>query len=264
MEILINELSLTGQFLSISNFVENALKSFLAVLKELDRNNDVVLKKQNFWNCKITNNTILHSLVSQRSFETERIKLLFKNLSEPYWETSQKHNAADIFEYNENNIVGTSLAETCERDKIVISFAHFDFSSVKLRVLKNQQVMIIDNLFDKWHYSDVAYQRGQMTKCEYFDRKFKAGKIILLENEYRFIRTSIDTNQSHGETIYKEIKTEDGKNTERYWYLDNFHTQHEENKHYEVFNAQGNHIGEANLDGKIDTSKKDNAKTITI
>jgi predicted ATPase len=53
--------------------------------------------------------------------------------------------------------------------------------------------------------------------------------------------------------VYKEISTN------RYWYLDNLHKDH-----YEVFNAMGEHIGVANLQGEIDTSKREKGRRITV
>lgn len=57
----------------------------------------------------------------------------------------------------------------------------------------------------------------------------------------------------HGEPVYRE------KSTNHYWYWDNFH-----NYHYEVFDSKGKHLGEANLDGELDTSKNDKTKTISF
>ena len=56
-----------------------------------------------------------------------------------------------------------------------------------------------------------------------------------------------------GKNVYKE------KKNDRYWYLDNLHKNH-----YEVFDNTGIHLGEANLEGELDTTKKDKNKTITI
>ena len=56
-----------------------------------------------------------------------------------------------------------------------------------------------------------------------------------------------------GKNVYKE------KKNNRYWYLDNLHKNH-----YEVFDNTGIHLGEANLEGELDTTKKDKNKTITI
>lgn len=73
-----------------------------------------------------------------------------------------------------------------------------------------------------------------------------------LKNKTKFERT----NQKHvKQRIYKEITTGN------YWYYDFFHDTNK--KHYEVFNAQGVHLGEANTEGTLDTTKADNLKRIT-
>lgn len=60
----------------------------------------------------------------------------------------------------------------------------------------------------------------------------------------------------HKERIYRE------KTTGYHWYFDFFHR---ENKiHYEVFDAGGDHLGEADKDGKMVSETKDNNKSISI
>lgn len=71
-----------------------------------------------------------------------------------------------------------------------------------------------------------------------------------LENNADYEKTKLNV---QGKAVYKEKK----KN--RYWYLDNLHKNH-----YEVFDNTGIHLGEANLEGELDTSKKDKNKTITL
>ena len=71
-----------------------------------------------------------------------------------------------------------------------------------------------------------------------------------LLNRQRFTRTHL---VEQGKTVYKEVSTN------RYWYLDNLHKDH-----YEVFNAQGEHIGIANLQGEINNSKKEKGRTISL
>lgn len=64
------------------------------------------------------------------------------------------------------------------------------------------------------------------------------------------------TNQKHiKQRIYKEITTGN------FWYYDFFHDTNK--KHFEVFNAQGVHLGEANTSGTLDETKADNQKRIT-
>jgi 5'(3')-deoxyribonucleotidase len=71
-----------------------------------------------------------------------------------------------------------------------------------------------------------------------------------LLNRQRFTKTHL---VEQGKTVYKEISTHYD------WYLDNLHKDH-----YEVFNAKGEHIGIANFQGQIDTSKKEKGRRITV
>jgi hypothetical protein len=59
--------------------------------------------------------------------------------------------------------------------------------------------------------------------------------------------------QIQGAKVYKE------KGENRYWYLDMLHKTH-----YEVFDHTGKHLGEADMDGKIDFSQGDKNKTINL
>jgi hypothetical protein len=71
-----------------------------------------------------------------------------------------------------------------------------------------------------------------------------------LLNRQRFTRTHL---VEQGKTVYKEVSTH------CYWYLDNLHKDH-----YEVFNALGEHIGIANLQGEFDRSKKEKGRRISV
>ena len=54
--------------------------------------------------------------------------------------------------------------------------------------------------------------------------------------------------------IYKNLSSGD------YWYYDYFHKDNKE--HFEVFDSTGHHKGEANMNGVIDTTKRDSSKSI--
>lgn len=58
----------------------------------------------------------------------------------------------------------------------------------------------------------------------------------------------------HKQKIYRETTTN------YFWYYDFFHDTNK--KHFEVFNAQGIHLGEASLEGVLDEKKADNQKRI--
>jgi hypothetical protein len=63
MELLINELSLNGQFAVI----EDALIPFISLLKEFDSSKDILFKKQDFWQSQITSTIKLYDALVQQS-----------------------------------------------------------------------------------------------------------------------------------------------------------------------------------------------------
>ena len=235
MDILINELSLTGQFASREQFVNNALPPLVGLLNEIDFSKNACYKKQDFYTSLITETDSIHDIlignISRQYKEVLKFKrqlyLLFDN---PHWENDRKHSIICTYEYNKTNVCGYSIAEACERDKIVISFIHSDFSEVKLSVLKNKNITIkLDNLFTVGHYNTVARQRGIIVEFS-------------LKDTTRFNKTKL---VRQGQPVYKEIETS------RYWYLDNLHRNH-----YEVFDSSEVHIGIADMQGNVDISKQ--------
>jgi hypothetical protein len=259
MEILINELSLNGQFQNSDEFIEKGLKLFISILRQIDKDKDMLFKKQNFWERQVTKSEKLIDVLNcwksdEKIGFKDEITAVKRQISdliyEPFWESSRKHNISDTYEYDGENINDSSVAEASERDKIVVSFIDARFSSITLVVIKNKkQEIAIDNLLNEKQYIEIAYNRKQMGRCEYFERKFELDIITLLENECRFMKIK----DGGGNIIYKENKSNN------YWYLDNLHKNH-----YEVFNHKGEHIGEANLKGEIDENKRDSKKNITL
>lgn len=235
MEILFNELSLTGQFASREQFVNDALPPLIALLNEIDSSTNVFYKKQDFYTSLVTGTDSIHDIlvgsISRQYKEVLRFKSQLRQLfGNPYWEDDRKHATNCTYEYNKKNVCGHSIAEACERDKIVISFSHSDFSQVKFSILKDKSITIeLDNLFSIGHYNTIARQRGIIV-------------VFYLKDTTRFKKTNFDR---QGQMVYKETKTG------CYWYLDNLHKNH-----YEVFDSKEEHIGIADMQGNVDTSKR--------
>ncbi|QOW61702.1 hypothetical protein [Treponema pedis] len=80
---------------------------------------------------------------------------------------------------------------------------------------------------------------------------FEKPPFTLNNNEW-FCRTNFTHNNMK---IFKEIKTE------YYWYNDYFHRNNK--AYFEVFDAKGNHIGEASMRGELDRGKADKTKSIS-
>lgn len=88
-----------------------------------------------------------------------------------------------------------------------------------------------------------------------FVEKDVAQNVFTLDDPARFIRTHKVYKASH-QTIYKEVSTN------YLWYLDYFH---KDNKfHYEVFNSELEHVGEADVNGNILPGTADARKKLNI
>ena len=244
MDILLNELSLSGQYASREIFVEEILPTLIRVLDEIQKLfKATIYKNYEFHLSKVTKTDTIHDILlgdlsrqypSLRKFKRQLHSCLF---TDPYWESDCKHSTNDSYTYRGNDICNHSVAEACERDRVIISFRDSElFQAETLSVLKNGNEQIdIDNLFNAGHYSNVLNQRGIIYSFS-------------LKDGTRFQR---DGRIVQGQHVYREI------GTGYYWYLDNLHKNH-----YEVFDGHGQHIGTANTDGVIDSSKKVNGRTL--
>ncbi|WP_285828045.1 hypothetical protein [Bacteroides acidifaciens] len=90
--------------------------------------------------------------------------------------------------------------------------------------------------------------------CVDWIRQIKQNCGFSLHNAWQFLPTNMVYPASK-QKIYKNLN--DGS----YWYYDYFHRENQE--HYEVFDTHGNHIGEADMTGKIDRQKCDKTKKIS-
>jgi len=241
MEIIFNELSLTGQFASREQFVVEALPPLLSLLSEIDSSKNIFYKKQDFYASLVTRTDSIYDIlvgnISRQYREILKFKSQLRQLFDnPYWENERKHSDSCIYQYNGTNVCGFSMAEACERDRAIISFTHPNFSGIKLSILKDSSIGItLDNFFAAGHYNTTARQRGIIVDFS-------------LKDITRFCKTG---KNRQGQLVYKELTTD------YYWYLDNRHKNH-----YEVFDSNEAHIGIANLQGEIDTSKRVNGREL--
>lgn len=240
MEILINELSLHGQYATLDDFTNIAVKPLLSLLQQFDPERDIILKKYDLYSAHITPTTSLHQVFtgsySRTCDEIRRSKSqLAALMDKPYWEDDRKHKKPDAYWYNATDIYDSSLAESCERDKVVISFVSGLFNSTELLVNKNSINIRIDNLIDHTHLYALVRTRRLMV-------------VFSLSDTSRFKKTHFNV---QGKVIYKELSTK------YYWYLDNLHRSH-----YEVFNQNHEHIGIADKTGNIDFSQMKVGRTL--
>lgn len=178
MEIVINELSLIGQYESEDNFLDY-LNDFIQKLNAAKKANGIILKNSEFYDCMVMTNCSLRQLALQSKDDRMR---KFKGLllalidNPPFWEEDQKHCLSDSYccKYtNQTNNYG--IAEACARDLMVISFYNPLMEEEYFTVIKNSThtLQIYNISSTQWDYwinqsfiDEITYCRGVFEKSK--------------------------------------------------------------------------------------------------
>ena len=224
MEILLNELSLEGQYESVENFVSSALTPMLKVLKELTSYGQLLLKKEDLYKSKITTKKTLIDLIktplSVQRDEMSRLKSAIMKLTQtPFWENSTKQDANTTYTWKNEDIWGSSLAESIERDKVVISFLNSKFKHKNIEVFKGDKSIQIENLCNKGDLTELLWEKNEIVFSEYVINHFQGGKLnfskmIDLENfqkiEVKDQKLFLDTFRKFEELPWNQIIRDQG------------------------------------------------------
>lgn len=182
MQILFNELSLTGQFSDQDAFVSSGLLPFLGVLKEMQGFSTLLLKKSDVWNKMITSTSTLHSILINNSFrksdEVRRLKSAIAELTkEPFWDFESKQDTESTYFLDGADVWGSSPAEACERDKTVVSFISSTASSDPLNIVRNGISVKLLNLTCPGKLTEHLWAKDKISFESYLKTRFSGGKL---------------------------------------------------------------------------------------
>jgi hypothetical protein len=283
MEIFINEVSLEGQYTSELEFV-SAIKDFIEIFKLLNKktNNKQVYKEDsklfvNYNAIRESNFSASLNIIKDKSLKQAFVEIVFNKQNPKEWRKEQLHSSDDLFDYLNNetskNVTDTSLAEVSERSLrngdsiyLVINFKSSTFNLLHpdikecctIPIIKNNdetQPIKLDGIDSHSALQNWLEVKLSLSRIEYdfLSRYPPKDQQTILRDTQRFQKTQI---LYYGRSVYREVQSD------RYWYVDNFH--YGQASHIEVFNAQRDHIGESDLDGNIDETKKDSNKMIDL
>ncbi|MEH2255514.1 MAG: hypothetical protein V7K60_04755 [Nostoc sp.] len=284
MEIFINEVSLEGQFMTEAEF-RDAIKIFNSIFELINqRIKDRELYKEdsniyaNYEAIKGYNFNASLNQLKDRSLKTAFINIVFNKSNPKQWRTEQLHSSEDLFDCltidnDYKNVGDTSLAEVAERkiqnekkEYLLVNFINSNFKITHPHIIKCCLITVIKNNLEE-NQICIDSIDSKLALEYWLENKFNLSSLeysldatesprdeqTLLRDTTRFRKTSF---RYDGRFVYCEFTTS------WYWYVDNLH----EGKaaHLEVFDKRGFHLGEADLQGNIDTAKKDKDKTIDL
>lgn len=181
MDVILNELSLAGQFEDEDYFLKNLSEIIMIthLINQLEGIN--LFKSYNIWDAKVTDSTTLASLLRKKGSDLlNKLRLDLSKLSEqpPYWEEDQIHDCSqNTYKYNATNICNTGLAESSERDKVIISFNHSSYRDAALDIMKNSTNIDINNLINLKSFSSYLYDHQIISEYEFCKYFFYATKL---------------------------------------------------------------------------------------
>jgi hypothetical protein len=284
MEIFINEVSLEGQFVTEAEFRES-IKIFNAIFELINQKiKDKKTYKEdsniyaNYEGIKGSNFTASLNQLKDKSLKTAFINIVFNKSNPKEWRKEQLHSPEDLFDCltinnDYKDVCNTSLAEVAERkiqnnnqQYLLINFVKSSFTIPHRNIQNCCLITIIKNSDEENRICIDGVERP--SALEYWlEDKFSLSKLeysldatipprdeqTILLDITRFQKTP---RKYDARCIYCELTTG------RYWYVDNLHFG--QAAHLEVFDKRGFHIGESDLHGNVDTSKKDKDKTIDL
>lgn len=174
-----NELSLTGQFKDEDDFF-NHFDSILEIIKLIEVLNFTIAKEYMFFDVSITQESKLGDFLRLRTDRAKRMKRFLAKLAQhpPFWNEIQKHNCInDSYGFKGRDVCSTSLAESCERDKILLSFRHVEFLDTKIEVEKNSDKVELYNLICRDNFLDYLLKSSTIEAKIYSQERFKKSNL---------------------------------------------------------------------------------------
>jgi len=231
MDVILNELSLSGQFSDEDEFIDN-LKEIVKITHFFSSYDDLaLLKSYTFWESKITSNDTVITLLQKKGNDVVK-KLrtdLFKLSSNPpYWEDNRQHCCkSNTYMFKEQNLCDTGIAESIERDKLILSFKHDDFIDLELNVKKNTSDIIVNNLSNFKYFIELLFDNSLIDEyrfCKYFFYNTNLNFDLLDDHNRGFntLSTSIEKKQfteqfkTFSNMSWEEIYQSDGFEYKKY------------------------------------------------
>lgn len=190
MEHILNELSLTGQYSSVDDFVKNGALPLADVLAEINQfGGSLLYKKSDFYQCKALPNKTFYEIVfacidARWSDELRMLKSKMASLmNHPFWDTDPKQKETAIYlmvdeSGNESNVSGTSVAEAFVRKACLVSFnrSAFEKTIITVKSSTDDADGNVNNVWQKGQVCEVLRNAGFLSIPDYIVHTY-SGKL---------------------------------------------------------------------------------------
>lgn len=229
MIFYLNERSLHGQFESLDDFLES-LRPVIKCLEIIHKIPDMkIYKIKNFYSCQITKEEKIKDL---RGYEySDTLMRLQQSLDkeiydDPYWDDDPKHNLAEQFLWEGEDVTATSLAEAAVKNASLLSFRSEEFIDKVLKIEDSSKCYEVNSVHTSGYLSReyvkelkltrkdilLARYRGTRIDCELLEEKY--GADILEKSEFELLKSTLDKFVAHNS--WSNIESDDGLEYKKY------------------------------------------------
>jgi hypothetical protein len=257
VELFLNELSIQGQFYDHARF-EEAIASYIIMIDSI-RNRDLkvsFLKSENFTNQEAIGGESFYQTLGRirqkdirRSFNT----IIFEKNNPRNWEEEQKHDSETVYEFDGEDVSGTSVAELTERkliqhieDGALLNLVDSTFDdNDEIDIEKKEDIINTINIKCFCYANSLLawvdqlipffiFEYSEDSECPPTDEQ------TILRDDSRFHQTPMFV---QGRRVYQDNLSRN------YYYVDNLH--YGVSAHLEVFDRRKRHLGKAKTDGTL-------------
>jgi len=160
MEILLNELSLHGQFSSIQDF-QIAIDTVMLARNKMKQFKRELHCYRNFRQTQVTHDLSLQQAIQQLDRNKRNVIIAWLTKEGPFWEETRQHDANEYFEFQNQVVTDTALGEAAYRCFIgnqyhIFGFkpSNWHFSPIPIAWHRNNEDIVIDVL-NHWEINSL-------------------------------------------------------------------------------------------------------------
>ncbi|MDD2376802.1 MAG: type II toxin-antitoxin system RelE/ParE family toxin [Clostridia bacterium] len=187
MDVIINDYSLSGQFSSMEDFIENLCNDIIPIIKYFKLYNCKIYKSYETFDRLITEDKKLVDILHIKGIsEISKIKsMLAAVMSEPPYWNENGHNTEGEYIIENIQKCPECIKEATERKSILFSFAHEFFLQHFITVMKNSIKIDLRNIYNINTALNHLFEEKIINEHTLF-RELKLGmKVIFLMVEDR-------------------------------------------------------------------------------
>lgn len=160
MEVLLNELSLHGQFSNVCDF-HNAVKTVMSVRGRMKQFGRELYCHRNLTQAQVTHNFTFQQAIQQLALNERRVVMIWLTQYGPFWEDERQHGAGDYLEYQSQIVTDTAIGEAayqCENGgdyhTLSIDPSNWKFSPIAVVWRREHDIVNID-VINHWNINSL-------------------------------------------------------------------------------------------------------------